>query len=172
MTDSRKNSFSFEKTINKEEEALQQLRNELTSINVAEPRLEIEQLASELGTLEKKAARLDAEESACRARAGAGRVEIETMVTQKAACEAELNALLPAISSKASKASLFSEKIKLLQENLTTLETRHHLFGREVQARQNRYKDALLDLEKLSFNIAACAENRRSLLDEINKLKH
>ncbi|NTV04941.1 MAG: chromosome segregation protein SMC [Chlorobiaceae bacterium] len=166
----QKELFSFEKTINKEEDALQQLRNKLKSINVAAPRLEIEQLALELGTLEKKAARLDAEQSACERELEQVGLEKEKMVTQKAACEAELNALLPEISSKTSKASLFSEKIKLLQENLTTLETRHHLFGREVQARQNRYKDAHLDLEKLSFNIASCAENRRSMLDEINKL--
>ena len=161
----------LETAIRKEEDALLQLRNERALIKVNEKRREVESLASELGELEKRAARLDAEESAGKREVQQAEVEIAAMVAQKAACEAELQTLMPAISSKISTAATFSEKIRLLQENLTSLETRHHLFGREVQTRQSRYKDAQLDLEKLNFSITACAENRRSLSDEIKKLK-
>ena len=162
---------ALEKAIRKEEEALLKRQNELALIRVDEQRREVERRASELGELEKRAARLDAEESAGKREVQQANVEIAGMVAQKAACEAELQALMPAISSKSSTAARFSENIRSLQENLTSLETRHHLFGREMQARQSRYKDSLLQLEKLSFNITACAENRRSLHEEIKKLK-
>jgi chromosome segregation protein len=167
----QKELAALETAITKEENALLQLRNEQALIKVNEQRREVERLALELGELDKKAARLDAEECAGKQEVQQAEIEIATMVAQKTACEAELQTLLPAISSKTATAALFSEKIRLLQENLTTLETRHHLFGREVQARQSRYKDALLDLEKLTFNITACTENRRSLHEEIKKLK-
>jgi chromosome segregation protein len=166
----QKELFSLEKTINKEEGVLLQLRDKFASIKVEEPRIKLEQLASELGALEKKAARLDAEENGCKREVQQAGVEIAAMIAQKASCEAELHALLPVISSKASTTGLFSEKIRVLQENLTSLESRHHLFSREVQVRQSRYKDALLELEKLSFSIVACAENKRSMLEEIKKL--
>ena len=162
---------TLEKTISKEEKALLQRRNELALIKADEQRREVERLASEMVELEKRAARLDAEESAGKREVQQAEAEIAAMVAQKAACEAELQALMPAIISKSSTAARFSEKIRLLQENLTSLETRHHLFSREMQARQSRYKDSLLDLEKLSFNITVCAENRQSLHEEIKKLK-
>ena len=167
----QKEHVALEKVITNEEGALLQLRNELTSIKVNEQRREVERLASELGELEKRAARLDAEEEAGKREVLQAEAETTAMVAQKTVCEAELLALMPAISSKTATAAHFSEKILLMQENLTSLETRHHLFGREMQARQSRYKDALLDLEKLSINITACAENRHSLHEEIKKLK-
>jgi chromosome segregation protein len=167
----QKELVALEKAINAEEDMLQQLRNERVSIRVDEQRREVEHLASELGELEKRAAWLDAEESAGKREVQQAEMEIAAMAAQKALCETELQSLLPAVSNKTSSAARFSEKVRSLQENLTSLETRHHLFGREVQARQSRYKDALLDLEKLKFNITACAENRCVLHEEIKKLK-
>ena len=70
----------------------------------------------------------------------------------------------------ASKSTLFVNKIRQMQENLTTLEASHHQFGLEVQASQSRYKDSLLELEKIRLTIATCSENRQSLHDEIKKL--
>ncbi len=159
-----------EQSIIRDEDALLQLRKELGSIRADEGHLEVERLGLELGTLEKRATRLDAEESANKREREQTEAERMAMVAQKAACEAEVQTLLPAISSKAGSAALFSEKIRLLQENLTTLESRHHLFGREVQSRQSRYKDALRDLEKLNFTLATSASNKGTLQEEMKRL--
>ncbi len=160
----------LEKTIAKEDAAIMQLRKELGSLSVDKERREVERLGVELGALEKRAARLEAEESAGKREREQAGAERAVMVAQKAVCEAEVEALLPAIGIKAGAAALFSEKIRLLQESLTALESRHHLFGREVQSRQCRYKDALRDLEKLNFTIAASASNRSALQEEMNRL--
>ncbi len=166
----QKELVALDKAVTMEEKALLQLRDTMASIRADDERREVERLARELGVLEKSAARLDAEESGRKREVQQAEVERAAMVAQKAACEAELLALLPAIEGKASASARFSEKIRLLQENLTALETRHHLFGREMQARQSRYKDALLEFEKLSFSLAACEENRKALHEEIKRL--
>jgi len=160
----------MENNIRTEEESLLKLRNELASIKTAEQSREIAQLESELGALEKHSARFDAEKSGRTLEAEQTGEEIALLHRQKSSLEDELNSLIPAISSSASKADSLGKKIRLLQENLTTLETRHHQFGLEVQARQSRYKDKLLELEKIRISIAASAETRLTLHNEIKKL--
>ena len=166
----QKELSTHEKTIMQEERVLQQLLNELASINVAEQQKEIEQFTIELGGLEKRSARLDAEKSERSRDLEQTEKEIAAILLQNNSCESELNQLLPKISSTTSISAQFREKIRLMQENLTALETRHHQFSLEVQTAQNRYKDAQLELEKLRINITACSENRRSRQDEIKKL--
>ncbi|MCX6178508.1 MAG: chromosome segregation protein SMC [Chlorobiales bacterium] len=166
----QKEHAALEKSIQQEEELLQQLRNELASIKVAGQQKAIELLSGELGGLEKKSARFEAEKSERNRDAVQTEEEIAAILIQKNSWESELNELLPAISISASKSKLFREKIQHMQENLTTLETRHHQFGMEVQASQSRYKDALLELEKLRINRAACSEKLLSLHNEIKKL--
>jgi chromosome segregation protein len=159
-----------ERTIMEGEQRLLQLRQELASIKTVEQRREIVRLELELGTLEKRQARLDAEKNGMiEETAEAGR-EIEGLNVQKKSCEAELNRLLPVISESSSKGVMVRDKIRKLQENLATLETRYHEFGREVQARQSRYKDGLLELEKLRINLASTDEKLLLLHQEIRKL--
>ena len=166
----QKELASLEKSIKEEEEILLQLRNKLTSIKVAEQQRKIELLTTELGGYEKKFARFEAEQSERKRDEVQTGEEIALILQQQNACENDLNELLPAISIGVSKSALSGEKIRQMQENLITLEARHHQFGLEVQASQSRYKDSLLELEKLRINIAACTENRRSLSEEIQKL--
>ncbi len=166
----QKELASLEKSIKVEEERLLQLRNELSSLKTGEQRREIELLATELGALERRSARMDAEKSGMRAEITQTGEEMATLLVQKESCETELGKLLPAISSSASKALIFGEKIQKLQENLSTLETRHHQSGRDIQSRQSLYKDALLDLEKLNISLAACTENQVLLHEEIKRL--
>ena len=166
----QKELAALEKSIKIEEERVLQLRNELSSLKTGEQRREIELLAAELGALEKRSARMDAEKSSMEAEISQAEEEIATLLVQKESCENEFNKLLPAIRSSASKTSIFAEKIQTLQENLTSLETRHHQSGRDMQFRQSLYKDALLDLEKLNISLAACTENQALLHDEIKRL--
>ena len=166
----QKEFATHEKTIMQEEALLQQLRNELASINVAEQQKEIEQFTIELGGLEKRSARLDAEKSERSRDLEQTEQEIAAILLQNNSFESELTELLPAIGNSTSKSAQFREKIRRMQENLTALETRHHQFSLEVQTAQNRYKDAQLELEKLRINITTCSENRRTLQDEIKKL--
>ncbi len=166
----QKELASLEKSINEEEKILLQLRNKLASIKVAEQQRKIELLTTELGGYEKRFARFEAEQSERKRDEVQTEEEIALILQQQNACENDLNELLPAISIGVSKSTLSGEKIRQMQENLITLEARHHQFGLEVQASQSRYKDSLLELEKLRINIAACTENRRSLSEEIQKL--
>ncbi len=161
----------LERAIAEEEKVLHLLQNTLTSLKRAEQRRDIERLAAELGALEKNSVRMDAEKSGMRAEIGQAGEEIVALLLQKNDSETELQRLLPTINSSASQASLSREKILLLQEKLTTLETRHHQFGRDLHTRQGLYKDALLDLEKLKISIAACSESKVTLQEEVKRLK-
>jgi len=163
---------AIEQTSKDEEKSLLQLRNELASIQVSEQQRVIERLAAELGGVEKRFARLEAEESERKRDVAQTGEEIALIVQQRDACEAELIRLLPAITITQSKSALCGKKIRQMQESLTTLESRHHQFSLEVQASQSRYKDALHELEKLSITIAACRENRLLLNNEIRKLNN
>ncbi len=161
----------LEKIIGAEEAVVGGLRSELASIKVAEQRREIERLSAELGGLEKRFARFEAERSErVRDEVLTGE-EIEALGVQRRACEKELDELLPVLEVRALKSAESGEKIRAMQESLTGLEARHHEFGLEVQASQSRYKDALLELEKLRIAIAGCAENRGALHEEIKRLR-
>ena len=140
------------------------------SQKLEEAEKKIELLTTELGGFEKRLARFEAEQSERKLDEVQTGKEIAAILQQKNACENELNELLPAISTGVAKSALLGDKIRQMQENLITLEARHHQFGLEVQASQSRYKDSLLELEKLRINIAACMENQRSLSEEISKL--
>jgi len=161
---------SLERAITREEERLLHLSKELASLKTVEQRREIELLTTELGALEKRAARMDAEKSGTSREIQQSEEEIGSLLLQINNCETEIERIVPIISTSATKAMLYREKIQLLQENLTTLETRHHQLGRDVQARQSLSKDALLDLEKLKISIAAATETRVRLHEEIKKL--
>ena len=167
----QKELAALEKSIREEEETLLQLRNELASLKTAELRREIEFLVTELGGLEKRGARMEAERGGMKREIEQSGDEITTLLLQKETCLTELDKLLPAISDSALKASTFGKKIQELQENLATLETRHHQLGRDVQLRQSLYKDALLELEKLKISIAGCTETRTLLHEEIRRLE-
>ena len=166
----QKELASLENTIKEEEEILLQLRHKLASIKVAEQRRDIEHLSTELGGLERRLARFETEQSERKKDEIQTEKEIAAILQQKKACEKELDELLPSLTMSASKSTLFVNKIRQMQENLTTLEASHHQFGLEVQASQSRYKDSLLELEKIRLTIATCSENRQSLHDEIKKL--
>ncbi len=160
-----------ERQIALEESALQQLQRELAAIKTAEQRREIEKAESELAALEKRAARFDAERNGMKQAIEQTERERDGLVQQQGICDTELQALLPAIAGSSSKASAFDEKIRELQEQLTALETRHHQMGLDVQARQSRYRDALLELEKLKISIEGARKTRGALHEEIGKLK-
>ncbi len=161
---------SLEKAINREEKTLRHLSKELASLKTVEQHREIEFLTTELATIEKKAARMDAEKSGIKTEIKQTEEEIASLLLQKNNCKTEIERMLPTISGSSAKAGIYKDKIQALQENLTTLEARHHHIGRDVQARQSLYKDALLDLEKLKISIGASTESRVRLHEEIKKL--
>lgn len=162
---------TLESSIKKDEERLMKLRNELATFNSAESRREIERLTAELSALEKSAARLEAEKGGIGKEIGQAGDEIATLLLQKTSCEAEIEKLLPAISSSAAKATASRDNIFQWQEKLTALEARHHQLGREVQSRQSLYKDALLELEKLKITMTAVTESCTVLQNDIKNLQ-
>ncbi|EAT59847.1 chromosome segregation protein SMC [Chlorobium ferrooxidans] len=167
----QKEVAAIEKTIQKEEESLRILREELGSIKTAEQRRDIERLESELGALEKRAARIDAEKNGMKQESEQTGREIESLIQQKNSCDTELQKLLPSITDSEAKGRLIRDTIRKLQESLTSFENRYHELGRDVQTRQSRYKDGLLELEKLKLNIAAADQRLTTLHDEISRMR-
>lgn len=167
----QKEVAAIEKTIQKEEESLRILREELGSIKTAEQRRDIERLESELGALEKRAAWVDAEKNGMKQESEQTGREIESLILQKNSCDTELQKLLPSIAESEAKGRLTMERIRKLQESLTSFENHYHELGRDVQTRQSRYKDGLLELEKLKLNIAAADQRLTTLHDEISRMR-
>ncbi len=160
-----------ESKVAEQDRMLQQLRSEQSAINIPEQRRKVEKLVSELSSTEKEAARFEAEKNAAETEISNTGKEIGTLVAEKNTCEAELQKLLPAIQESSAKIAAITDNIRHLQADLSALETRHHQSGIDVQAAQSRWRDSLLELEKLRISLGNCEKNRSGLEEEIEKLE-
>ncbi|NTV98872.1 MAG: AAA family ATPase, partial [Chlorobiaceae bacterium] len=162
---------ALEKKTAEEEALIAGLRSEQAAINIPEQRRETEKLVTGLSALEKRFARLEAEKNAGEAEIRNTSKETTTIAEQREACEKELLALVPAITASKAKSRELGDRIRKLQEELTALEARHHQSGVDVQAAQSRWRDSLLELERLRISTANCEKNRLVLEEEIRKLE-
>ncbi|NTW84027.1 MAG: chromosome segregation protein SMC [Chlorobiaceae bacterium] len=160
-----------ESKVAEQDRMLQQLRSEQGAINIPEQRRKVEKLLSELSSIEKEAARFEAEKNAAEAEISNAGKEIGTLDNQKNISEAELQKLLPSIQESSAKTAAITDNIRRLQTELSSLETRHHQSGIDVQAAQSRWRDSLLELEKLRISLGSCEKSRLGLYEEIRKLE-
>ncbi|MEI6847118.1 MAG: chromosome segregation protein SMC [Chlorobiaceae bacterium] len=167
----QKESDTIEQEIIKMEESLLKLRQEQETIKTVEQRRKVELLELEIVSFEKKMARFDADQNSMKQEIIQIGYEIEALLLQQNDCETELNKLLPVISSSMSKGMLLRNQVQKLQENLTTLEKRHHELVRNIQASQTHYRDELLKLEKIRLNLYATDQAIVILNQEIRKLQ-
>jgi chromosome segregation protein len=161
----------LEKMMAEEEGLVAGFRSEQSAINIPVQLRESEKLIAELSVLEKRYARLEAEKNAGQAEIQNTSKEMEALAAQRDVCEKELHTLLPAISESKAKSRELGERIRKFQEELTSLEARHHQSGLDVQRAQSRWRDALLELEKLRISIGNCEKNRQALEEEIRRLE-
>ena len=167
----QKELAAAEKKMAGEESVIARLRIEQSAINIPEQRRESEKLLSELAALEKRHARLEAEKNAGEAEIRNTSKEMDALAAQRKSSEQELETLVPAMQASRTKSREIGDRIRKLQEELTALESKHHQSGTEVQAAQNRWRDSLLELEKLRISITNCEKNRLSFAEEIHRLE-
>ncbi|NTW56787.1 MAG: chromosome segregation protein SMC [Chlorobiaceae bacterium] len=167
----QKELAAAEKKTAGEESLIAQLRGEQSAINIPEQRREAEKLLSELAALEKRHARLEAEKNAGETEILNTSKEMDALAAQRKASEQELETLVPAMQASKTKSWEIGDRIRKLQEELTALEAQHHQSGSDVQAAQNRWRDSLLELEKLRISIVNCEKNRFSFAEEIRRLE-
>ncbi len=167
----QKELAAAEKKMAGEESVIARLRIEQSAINIPEQRRESEKLLSELAALEKRHARLEAEKNAGEAEIRNTSKEMDALAAQRKSSEQELETLVPAMQASRTKSREIGDRIRKLQEELTALESKHHQSGTEVQAAQNRWRDSLLELEKLRISITNCEKNRLSFAEEIRRLE-
>ncbi|NTV61713.1 MAG: chromosome segregation protein SMC [Chlorobiaceae bacterium] len=162
---------ALENTMAEKEALVSALRTEQASINIPEQRRETEKSAAALAALEKRSARLEAEKNAAEAEIRSMAKETEAVAEQREACDKELQALVPEITASRGKSRELGDRIRKLQEELTSLEAGHHQSGIDLQAAQSRWRDSLLELEKLRISMGNCEKIRLSLEEEIRRLE-
>ncbi|NTW52329.1 MAG: chromosome segregation protein SMC [Chlorobiaceae bacterium] len=149
------------------ESSLIALRKEIEAAGTDETRRAAASIEQEIGTLEKKLARLDAEE-----RSGSDQVRRadEETASVKASIhgvETELERLQPELSSLEEQTATSQKLLVTMQEGLSEEETRIRAMNAEVQALQGQYRDAHLELEKLGFRTGSCRQAISSLSEEL-----
>ncbi|HWQ25788.1 MAG TPA: chromosome segregation protein SMC [Chlorobaculum sp.] len=159
-------------SIGEAEASLVTLKKEIDAIRIEETKRSATAIEQEIGTLEKKLARLDAEE-----RSGADQVRrtAEEAAAVKASIqsvEGELERLLPEMQRLEEEAGASQQTLVAMQDALSDEEARSRTMNAEVQSQQGRYRDAHLELEKHSFRIGSCRQVIATLGEELNSMQH
>ena len=161
----------LEEKIRLEEAELQSLKSRLQDIRIEKKEERLVSLEKELGDHEKNIARMDIEHDSRRKdieRAEKEAAEARERINKTAA---ELKELLPEIELHKEQNTRLHD---VLEETRQQLESNEEILGRqnrEVQLRSNKYKDSLLELEKLKLRIHSCFQGRESLLLEKEKMQ-
>ncbi len=167
----RTEEHNLAEEIRLEEIGLESLKNKLGKVHLEDKESHLASLEKELGDDEKNLARMNFEHTSLQK-------DIER--TEKEAAEAEermqhitaeLNELLPEITGHKEQ---HQQLLDALEESRVRLEKNEAIRNRqnqEIQLRNNRYKDSLLDLEKVRLRIHSCRQNRESLLREKEKMQ-
>jgi len=159
-------------SISEAEASLITLKREIDAIRSEETKRSASAMEQEISTLEKKLARLDAEE-----RSGADQIRrtIEETTSVKASMqgvESELERLLPELQKLEEDATTSQKTLVTMQDALSDEEARSRAMNAEVQARQGRYRDAHLELEKHSFRTGSCRQVITTLGEELTSMQH
>jgi chromosome segregation protein len=166
-----KELVALDKAMAEEDDLLAGLSGEQAAINIPEQRRQADKLLAELSALEKRQARLEAEKNAGEAEIHSSSKEMESLQAQRESCEKEIRDMLPEIEAVRAKSWELGGRIRTLQEELTSLEGHHHQSGIDLQAAQSRWRDSLLEVEKLRISIGNCEKTRLSLEEEIRRLE-
>uniref|UniRef100_Q3ATI3 Chromosome partition protein Smc n=1 Tax=Chlorobium chlorochromatii (strain CaD3) TaxID=340177 RepID=Q3ATI3_CHLCH len=152
------------------EQTMQQLRNELAMLPIPFMRRQIEQFQREKSAIEKKAARLEAEEQSMQQELMRGEKEHATLLQEQQQSAEKLTALMPFLIDATAQSEAAVTAIEQAQQALQAKEATYHQVGRDAQSCQSRYRDAELALEKLTISLNACTEQQRTTQHELRRL--
>ncbi|HWR01134.1 MAG TPA: chromosome segregation protein SMC [Chlorobaculum sp.] len=159
-------------SITEVEASLISLKKEFDAIPADQTRRSATTIEQEIGALEKKLARLDAEE-----RSGADQIkraeeEAVSVRTSIQGAEKELERILPELHRLEEETATSQKSLVSMQDTLSQEEERIRSMNAEVQAQQGRYRDAQLDLEKLGFRTGSCRQVIATLSEELASMRH
>ncbi|NTU57555.1 MAG: chromosome segregation protein SMC [Chlorobiaceae bacterium] len=154
------------------ETSLIAMKKELDAIRTDEAKRSATMIEQEIGSLEKKLARLDAEE-----RSGTDQVRRtdEEAVTVKASIqgvESELERIQPELLRREEDSAASQKRLTAMQDALSKEEDRIKAMNAEVQAQQGRYRDAQLELEKHGFRTGSCRQVIATLSEELASMQN
>ncbi|NTU68078.1 MAG: chromosome segregation protein SMC [Chlorobiaceae bacterium] len=147
------------------------LRREFEAIRTDDTRRAAAMVEQEIGALEKKLARLEAEKHSRSDQARRTSDEAAALSASVREVEAELERISPECTRLQEAEAGIQQELVAMQEALSTEESRGRTLNTEVQAQQGRYRDALLEKERLGFRIDACRQAIQTLGDESASLQ-
>ncbi|WP_317618673.1 chromosome segregation protein SMC [Chlorobaculum sp. MV4-Y] len=158
-------------TIAEAENALTALRKEFSAIDTERAKRAAASISQEISALEKRLARLEAEE-----RSGADQIahadrERAALIASIQGVLDELEKTQPETLRLEAEIEAGQQKVNAMQEELSAGESRSRALHAELQAQQGRYRDAQLDLEKHGFRASACQQTIITLSDEIEGMQ-
>jgi chromosome segregation protein len=153
------------------EKAMAELRKELDGIRIDDARRAAALVGQEIGSLEQKLARLDAENQSRADQIRRTSDEAATHATSMQGMDEELKRIGPEFARIQEEESLLQQQIFSMQEALTTEEARSRSLTADVQAQHGRYRDAQLEREKLGFRTGSCQQGIATLNDELASLQ-
>ena len=157
--------------IGEAENALAALRKEFSAIDTERTRRDAATIGQEISALEKRLARLEAEE-----RSGAEQIahadnERAALFASVGSVADELEKSQPETLRLEAGIESGQQKLNAMQEDLAAGESRSRALHSELQAQQGRYRDAQLDLEKHGFRASACQQAIVTLSEEIGGMQ-
>ncbi|AAM72931.1 MAG TPA: chromosome segregation protein SMC [Chlorobaculum sp.] len=168
----QKQMAGMAETIAEAENALAVLRKEFSAIDTERVKRAAASISQEISALEKRLARLEAEE-----RSGADQIahadrERTALIASMQSVLDELEKTQPETLRIEAEIETAQQKVNVMQEELSAGESRSRALHAELQAQQGRYRDAQLDLEKHRFRASACQQTIVTLSDEIEGMQH
>jgi len=160
----------MESSIRSEEEQTAKLEQKLRELKTSSGQPAIRETESAIASAEKELALLEAEEQGLNAQILSGKTEVAELKNAADQCNEKLLVLLPSLTEESRDNEGVRKEILTLQAELTKLETQYHEIGKELQHRQNSYRDALQELDKLRTAIENCRAIRATLREEIDAL--
>ncbi len=153
------------------DKTLGELRKELDGIRTDDARRAAVMVEQEIGALEKKLARLDAENQSRADQVRRTADEAAAHAASMQGVDEELQRSGPEFARIQEEETALQQQILSMQEALTAEEARSRSLNVEVQAQHGRYRDAQLEREKLGFRRGSCQQGIATLNDELASLQ-
>jgi chromosome segregation protein len=158
-------------SIGETEASLTSLRKELDGIRTDDARRAAAMVEQEIGSLEKKLARLEAEKHSRADQVTRTADEASLLSASMHNIDAELERIGPEFARLQQEESALQQQLVAMQEALSAEEAHGRSLNNAVQAQQGRYRDAQLEREKLGFRFGSCRQAIATLNDELASLQ-
>ena len=158
-------------SVTRTENKLLSLRKELDAIRTEETRRSIAAVIQEIGALEKRLTRMDAEKQSTAEQIRRTDDETTSLSTSILNVDSELERVQPEIQKLEEETATLQKTIASMQRAHSDEEERNRAMHNEVHSSQGRYRDAQLEREKLGFRIGSCRQGIVTLKGELSTMQ-